>query len=204
MPSGGRGRRFAPRHEAPTDPAGDANYDFLEMSAIYADYNIVDFNQSGEGFRLRYSVDFDNGAIFTAFYDGRTFGEIDTFDVEQGLWSVGLGYHLNVKDLIDLYGTLSYSGINTTIAGDDVADGGIDAVVGVRTLVFNNNFEFDVYGRYIEYDDPIRSTLSESTVTAEARWHFNDTLSFALGTTIAEDSSALFFNVRANLNEFSF
>lgn len=160
---------------ATTAPAADFSYSWVD--AGWAQSDLDDVNETGDGFFVRGSVGFGTNWFASAGYRQVSF-DVGGFDADFDLIDVGFGGHLPLTDKIDGVARISYIDVSADGPfGSSADDNGYGLSAGIRALVAPQ-FELEASLEYTDLDDSGDSTAGR----LGARFHF--TPAWAVGAEV--------------------
>ena len=184
------------------------NYDYIESTYEYVETDTVDvFGQplplTADGYGIEFSHDYDTGFLVNGSFARFEFERDDGFGSTQDLFKFGAGYRYSFNEFYDVYGTVSFVGLETDLSGVASTENGFEIVGGLRIRPAE---AFEIQGtlHYSDIEDPLQQTLSEIRGTGQAQWYFNDNLSIGLGISAGEYTTSYFGNFRVAFDSLPF
>jgi hypothetical protein len=162
-----------------------SGYDYFELSydSVVIDIDRYEYEADGYGFSV--SKEFADRFLLLAGFKHFEYDAVDDFEMQQDLYSLGIGYHMPLLDSLDGYGQLLYGGADSELATGGEWDAGLEAALGLRFRPLHN-LEFDGSLRFTGYEDPISFTGPELSVTGLMRWYVTEASSIGLGGNYGE------------------
>ena len=184
------------------------NYDYIETDYQYLEMETVDaFGQplslTANGFGIEFSHDYDTGIVLLGSYTRFDFDGEDDFESTQNLFKIGAGYRYSFNEFYDVYGTISFAGLETDLPGIASTENGFEVAGGLRIRPAE---ALELHGSivYSDIEDPLQQTLSEVRGIGQVQWYFNDTLSIGLGISAGEYTTSYFGNFRVAFGSLPF
>lgn len=157
--------------------ASAADFSYSWVDAGWAQSDLDDVDEKGDGFFLRGSVGFGTNWFASAGYRQVSF-DIGGNDLDFDLIDVGLGGHMPLSDKIDGVARISYLDVSADGPfGSSADDSGYGVTAGIRALVAPQ-FELEAGIDYTDLDESGDSTGGR----LGARYHF--TPAWAVGAEV--------------------
>ncbi len=157
-------------------PAADLSYSYVD--AGWAQSDIDDLNETGDGFFVRGSVGFAENWFASAGYRQVSF-DAGGFELDFDLIDVGFGGHMPLSDSVDGVARLSYIDASAEGPfGTSFNDSGYGVSVGVRARP-TSQFELEAMLDYTDLDDSGDDTAGR----LGGRFYF--TAAFAIGAEVS-------------------
>ena len=170
--------------------AADMNYTFVESGWLNSD---ADNLGSGDGPALGVSWSLTNMVHLVGRYNDVDFDNVPLVgDVGLTTFGFGAGVHHSLLDNLDLVGELAYIDMDVDAPGAD-SESGYQICAGVRMQVAER-FEIEGGLEHMDAGD------SDTLLTADARWNFNERWAFGAGYKIG-DNDTFFIGARFNFGQ---
>ena len=186
--------------------ADTLSHDYLEAALALQQVETGTDDIEGSGFQIDFSKMVFGNFYVTGNFNQYQFDDVENFDIKQYAYSVGAGYHYPISWRLDFYGQLAYAGIESEISSGIEKDYGLEARFGLRAVPFETieELELEAFIDYVDYPNPIASTLSATSGSLQARWYFNKTISLGGGVNVGEYTTAAFLSFRVDFNNIRF
>lgn len=170
------------------------NWNTVEIGQVDVD---IQYNIKADGFKIGGTYLLNENFFVLGEYQrvrDKLDGTHSTWEFD--IWNVGAGYRTQIMTGTDLYASLAYEEIETSLSNGVGSSGlyGFSGKVGLRTI-WSNNIETDLAVGHLEYDHASGDdVVHEFIYEAKAYYHFNDHFSLGLAyrdTDVHEYSSIL-------------
>ena len=112
--------------------ADDFNYNSVNISYGQMNFDDPAGDADGDIFGIDGSFEISESVFLVAGYSKGDMEDDFGFGVDVDMWRAGVGYHMDVSEQFDLFGTFTYENAEISALGLSVDDGGIGASVGLR------------------------------------------------------------------------
>ena len=170
-------------------------FDYVEAGFSQATFDIGTADIDADVYDFTVSTEYKDRFLLKAEYARMLFDGDPSFDLQQDLYSIQLGYYHNVFRHVDVYAGIGYDAADSKTSAGSEYDYGLGTTVGFRARPFAD-WEFDASFDYTTVENPISLTGPKLIFTGEARWYFNDSLSLGFGGSLGEYESSWFGNFR--------
>ena len=164
-----------------TSASAEFDYDFFEVT--YAEVEFDDIDVDGDGLGIGGSYSLNEDVFVFGSYQG---ADLD-FGIDASTFTVGVGYHTGVSEVVDLVANVSYQFVEIDIPGfGDEDDDGFGLGVGLRYAAARN-LELSAGINYVDLGDG----GDDTTLSAGALYNFTDAFTAGVGTSFGDDVDAI-------------
>lgn len=148
----------------------------------------IDGGPDGDGFGIGGSLDFGNNWYGFVNYGKASFD----FGIDLDELAVGAGYHVDLTENTDFFGTLAYIDVSAGADGfGSIGENGLGVTIGVRGMV-SEKLELKASASYVDFGNG-----ADGTSLGVAGWHsFGGDFALGISADFDENVSAYGIGVR--------